>query len=169
MSKKEGDKKKEDDKDIISDRHIRYIDDPKDSSALAKIHEMSNKAKRTGKSPTQTHVRFMRVDDDEPINQGNLNFNRRSSHFATVKNPDFIQFGKKQKEPEKNVTKKNMRNSVANIYNFTSGKSKYKTEYVWDKNLNRLVEKKIPIEKKPSETIKEDEDKEKEEIIKFDD
>ena len=54
-------------------------------------------------------------------------------------------------------------------YNFTSGKSKYKTEYVWDKNLNRLVEKKIRIEKKPSETIKEDEDKEKEEIIKFDD
>ena len=168
MSKKGDDKKKEDDKDIISDRHIRYIDDPKDSSALAKIHELSNKAKRPGKSPTQNHLRFMRVDDDdEPINGGKLNFNRRSSHFATVKNPDFIQFGKKQKEPDKNVTKKGMRNSVANIYNFTSGKSKYKTEYVWDKNINRLVEKKIPIEKKESEAIKED--KEKEEILKFDD
>ena len=167
MSKKGDDKKKEDDKDIISDRHIRYIDDPKDSSALAKIHEMSNKAKRTGKSPTQTHLRFMRVDDDEPINDGKVNFNRRSSHFATVKNPEFIQFGKKQKETDKNVTKKNMRNSVANIYNFTSGKAKYKTEYVWDKNINRLVEKKIPIEKKESEVIKED--KEKEEILKFDD
>ena len=129
---------------------------------------MSNKAKRTGKSPTQTHLRFMRVDgDDELINDDKVNFNRRSSHFATVKNPDFIQFGKKQKETDKNVTKKHMRNSVANIYNFTSGKGKYKTEYVWDKNINRLVEKKIPIDKKQSEVIKED--KEKEEILKFGD
>ena len=53
MSKKGDDKKKEDEKDVISDRHIRYIDDPKDSSVLAKIHEMSNKAKRSGKSPVR--------------------------------------------------------------------------------------------------------------------
>ena len=173
MSKKPEEKKPvEDDKDRISDRLIKFIDDPKDSFALAKIHEMSNKAKRTGKSPTQTHhIRYMHVDDEDIPNPEDIKKMRRSSHFATVKNPGFIQFGKKPKEPEKNITFKNKRNSVSNLYNLQGGNPKYKTIYVWDKSINRLVEKKVPLDqvnqyKKETDAIKEDK---KEEILKFDD
>ena len=172
MSKKPEEKKPDqDDKDRISDRLVQFIDDPKDSSVLAKIHEMSNKAKRTGKSPTQIHhLRYLHIDDEEAPKQEDLKTKRRTSHFATVKNPGLIQFGKKSKEPEKNIPFTNKRNSVSNLYSLQGGNPKYKTIYVWDKSINRLVEKKVPLDKanqynKETDVIKEDK---KEEIFKFD-
>ena len=172
MSKKpEVKKPAQDDKDRISDRLVQFIDDPKDSSILAKIHEMSNKAKRTGKSPTQTHhIRYLHIDDEEAPKQEDIKTKRRTSHFATVKNPGLIQFGKKSKEPEKNMPFTNKRNSVSNLYSLQGGNPKYKTIYVWDKTINRLVEKKVPLDKanqysKETDVIKEDK---KEEIFKFD-
>ena len=172
MSKKPEEKKQaQDDKDRISDRLVQFIDDPKDSSILAKIHEMSNKAKRTGKSPTQTHhIRYLHIDDEEAPKQEDIKTKRRTSHFATVKNPGLIQFGKKSKEPEKNMPFTNKRNSVSNLYSLQGGNPKYKTIYVWDKTINRLVEKKVPLDKanqysKETDVIKEDK---KEEIFKFD-
>jgi hypothetical protein len=65
----------------------------------------------------------------------------------------------------------NKRNSVSNLYSLQGGNPKYKTIYVWDKTINRLVEKKVPLDqvnqyKKETDVIKEDK---KEEIFKFDD
>ena len=167
--KRHGNKKEvEDDKNKISERVIQYVDDPKNSSALAKIHEMSNKAKRErGKSPTQQrhHLYFKNLPPVEPIEKidtsknnnnnnnnnnnknNNNNFSRRSAHFATVKqkNLNFFNFNKNLKDNDKNTGKGN------------------KKEYVWDKSINRLVEK---GSNKGVEPIKEAKEKEeKEEII----
>ena len=115
------------------ERVVQYVDDPKNSSALAKIHEMSNKAKQRGKSPTQIHhikhrVGFMGPEPDEDKNknkQSKESFNRRSQHFATVKS---------------NKINLNIRDSDKNVA---------KKEYVWDKTINRLVEKDSTEVKKP--------------------
>ena len=118
----------------ISQRIIQYVDDPKNSSALAKIHEMSNKAKRAGKSPAQFRRSHFIPKIEEPIieknetietneanetNKKNPNFQRRSVHYATVK-------------PNISLLNKNFRNRE---------KMSDKKEYVWDKSINRLVEK----------------------------
>ena len=129
MSKRFGNKNANDeDKNIISQRIIQYVDDPKNSSALAKIHEMSNKAKHSGKSPAQFRRSHFIPKIEEPIiekneknetNKNNPNFQRRSVHYATVK-------------PNMSLLNKNLRNSE---------KISDKKEYVWDKSINRLVEK----------------------------
>lgn len=139
------------DKDIISERVIQYVDDPKNSSALAKIHEMSNKAKRSGKSPTQVHRnRIMNVEEDEPVdkNKNNNNFNRRSLHFATVKQKNINLFNKNRLSDK--VVSQNDKKPSGNIR--ASGKK----EYAWDKKNNRLVEKPI---------LEDKENEEKQEII----
>ena len=129
MSKRFGNKNANDeDKTQISQRIIQYVDDPKNSSALAKIHEMSNKAKHSGKSPAQFRRSHFIPKIEEPIiekneknetNKNNPNFQRRSVHYATVK-------------PNMSLLNKNLRNSE---------KISDKKEYVWDKSINRLVEK----------------------------
>ena len=126
MSKRFGNKNTNDeDKNKISQRIIQYVDDPKNSSALAKIHEMSNKAKHAGKSPAQFRRSHFIPKIEEPIieknetNKKNPNFQRRSVHYATVK-------------PNISLLNKNFRNSE---------KSSGKKEYIWDKSINRLVEK----------------------------
>ena len=129
MSKRFGNKNANDeDKNIISQRIIQYVDDPKNSSALAKIHEMSNKAKHSGKSPAQFRRSHFIPKIEEPIiekneknetNKNIPNFQRRSVHYATVK-------------PNMSLLNKNLRNSE---------KISDKKEYVWDKSINRLVEK----------------------------
>ena len=160
MSKNEGkeslgSKKNEEPK--VTSIIVQYVDDPKDSSALAKIHELSNKAKHGGKSPIHFHhIRFK--DDETNKNQVNSNFSRRKAHFATVKHQGFNIFKErrlkvKPKESDKDVEKskpgKNKSNS--NLYNLSGDNVKYKTEYVWDKSINRLVEKKVPIEQNDGE------------------
>jgi hypothetical protein len=175
MSKKKGDNNEPiRDNTKISERVIQYMDDPKNSSALAKIHEMSNKAKHAGKSPAQSRrFNIMNVEEDDRINknQSKVNYVRRSGHYATVKNQNI------------NLINKNLRRSEKNSNN--------KKEYVWDKTLNRLVEKEAMLKedkdiieekifqqekkneyipkrqiKKETESIKEDQEKEeKNEII----
>ena len=141
----------QDEKNEITQRVVQYIDDPNNSSALAKIHEMSNKAKRSGKSPSQFHrSKFLRIEDNEPVEKvENINnFDRRKSHFPTVKQKNLNFFNSKQKESgsDKDLPiPKEKHFSRSNIYNLDGGNVKYKTEYVWDKSINRLVEKKIPI------------------------
>ena len=97
-------------------RIVQFVDDPKNSSALAKIHEISNKAKNRGKSPTQVNrVRFMGQEPDDKNKQPKETFNRRRQHFATVKS-NKLNLG--IKDNDKNTPKE---------------------EYVWDKAINRLV------------------------------
>jgi len=132
-------------------RVVQFVDDPKNSSALAKIHEMSNKAKRKGQSPT--HMRHIRIKEDEPTEKDDKsNFNRRKAHFATVKHKTLNILPRQQQKistetndnvPEKKTGKNN---SNSNLYNPNGDNLKYKTEYVWDKSINRLVEKKVPID-----------------------
>ena len=135
-------------------RVVQFIDDPKNSSALAKIHEMSNKAK--GKRQSPTHFRHIRIKEDEPTEKDNKgadnNFNRRKAHFATVKHKTLNILPKQQPETStetnNNVQEKKpgKNNSNSNLYNPSGDNVKYKTEYVWDKSINRLVEKKVPID-----------------------
>lgn len=128
MLKKKHDNQKSIDEDTkITERVVKFVDDPKNSSALAMIHEMSNKAKERGKSPTQSRrVRFMAADDDDKTNKkdSKIKFARRSGHYATVKHKKLDLINNNAKNDEK-IEKK------------TSGKK----EYVWDKSINRLVEK----------------------------
>ena len=135
-------------------RIVQFVDDPKDSSALAKIHELSNKAK--GKRQSPIHMRHIRIKEDEPTEKDNKgadnNFNRRKAHFATVKHKTLNILPKQQQPETSNETndnvqekKKGKNNSNSNLYNLNDN-VKYKTEYVWDKSINRLVEKKIPID-----------------------
>ena len=157
MSKNQGKrtsfaKKKTEDEKIT--RVVQFVDDPKNSSALAKIHEMSNKAKRQGQSPK--YMRHIRIKEDEPTEKdgkgADNNFNRRKAHFATVKHKTLNILPKQQPEvsteTNNNVQEKNSgkNNSNSNLYNPNGDNVKYKTEYVWDKSINRLVEKKVPID-----------------------
>jgi len=149
MSKNLGSK----DDNIITKRYVQYIDDPKNSSALAMIHEMSNKAKRMGKSPAIIHKRRMKVE--EPIikeTNNDTNFKRRTMHFATVKSQNINLFNNRRKESDKQIVpekEKEKVNTSSNTNKYTG--TQYKTEYVWDKNINRLVEKKVPINKPQAE------------------
>ena len=119
MRKYGNNKPKEDDK---IERVVQYVDDPKNSSALAKIHEMSDKAKRSGKSPGQMRYSYKK---NEPFDKkpDDNNFNRRKEHFGTVKQQNY------------NLHLSN-KNSNKNIV-----PPKDTTEFVWDKTTNRLVEK----------------------------
>ena len=129
MSKRFGNKNTNDEEPTkISQRIVQYVDDPKNSSALAKIHEMSNKAKRTGKSPAQFRRSHFIPKIEEPIIEKNEKnepnkkdpiFQRRSVHYATVK-------------PNMSLLNKNLRKNE-NVSD--------KKEFVWDKSINRLVEK----------------------------
>ena len=142
-------------------RVVQFVDDPKNSSALAKIHEMSNKAKRQGQSPK--YMRHIRIKEDEPTEKdgkgADNNFNRRKAHFATVKHKTLNILPKQQPEvsteTNNNVQEKKSgkNNSNSNLYNPNGDNVKYKTEYVWDKSINRLVEKKVPLDQ--SEAVPE--------------
>ena len=107
MSKQQGKKKvkiQEEPKEImISERIVQYVDDPKNSSALAKIHEISNKAKRqSGKSPTQIRRNLLfRQEKLDPNDKNATNIKRRKGHFATVK-PNRIDLQEKLKSRIKN-------------------------------------------------------------------
>ena len=153
-----GSNKNEDQK--VTTRVVQFVDDPKDSSALAKIHELSNKAKQGGKSPI--HFRYIRFKEDEPKNQVKSNFNRRKAHFATVKHQGYNVFKERRAKSKPKVSDKNVEeqskpaknNSNSNLYNLSGDNVKYKTEYVWDKSINRLVEKKVPIEQNEGHVAK---------------
>ena len=116
----------------ITTKEIKYINDPKNLSALEKIHEMSNKAKQRKPRKSPTNINHFKVEDNVEINNNTKgsNFSRRRSHFATMKYPEVNElnhkFGIQKYE--------NLRNN--NVDNNPK-------EYVWDKKNNRLMEKNI--------------------------
>ena len=127
--------------DEITTKEVKFVNDPKNLSALAKIHEISNKAKerRSRKSPTHiNHIRYeahLKIDN----NQDESNFSRRKNHFPTMRYP-FLNILK----PKEDILK-----SEGKRKNYINQKEKgdskgTKPEYIWDKNLNKLVEKKVP-------------------------
>ena len=128
MKKYGNNKAKENESTKITERVVQYVDDPKNSSALAKIHEMSDKAKRTGKSPAQIQKRRSYIKNSEQFEnkQNDNNFNRRNQHFPTVKQENKITL----------LNKNSDKNVVA-----PKDTQKNKKEFIWDKTSNRLVEK----------------------------
>ena len=66
------------DKDKETKKIIQYFDDPKDSSALAKVRSISNKAA----NKTSTNLIHINADNvkEQPLNQ---NFKRRQFQFST--------------------------------------------------------------------------------------
>ena len=124
--------------DIIISQEVKFVNDPKNLSALEKIHEMSNKAKerRARKSPTSIHRIYENVNLNQ--DQDNSKFSRRKNHFATMRYPAFNNILK----PKDDIIKgeKLRKSYITNKEKI--GSKGTKTEYIWDKNLNRLVEKK---------------------------
>ena len=127
--------------DEITTKEVKFVNDPKNLSALAKIHEISNKAKerRSRKSPTHiNHIRYeahLKIDN----NQDESNFSRRKNHFPTMRYPILNILKPKEDILKSEGKRKNYINQRE------KGDSKgTKPEYIWDKNLNKLVEKKVP-------------------------
>ena len=148
------------DDDEITKKVVQYVDDPKNSSALAMIHEMSDRAKKAGRSPAIIYNRRMRVDNVEQnnnkINNKNNNneipFKRRTLQHSLTTNLQNKNTNKNTNTNTNNIRKEN--NKIEIIpdqekkrglrYSDRFTGSKYKKEYVWDKNINRLVEKRVP-------------------------
>ena len=136
---------------IITSKEVKFVNDPNNLSALAKIHEMSNKAKERRARKSPTHISHIHVDVN--LNQeDNSKFSRRKNHFATMKYPAFNNNYGLLRQKDDILKGEGMRKSYINNKEKTKGQ---KIEYVWDKNLNRLVEK------KPGDLEKIDETEEK--------
>ena len=131
--------------DDITTKEVKFINDPKNLSALAKIHEISNKAKekrerRARQSPN--HINHIRVNENLRMDKNQEeNFSRRKSHFPTMVYPGLNSLLK----PPKDLIQKGegMRRSYIN--NKEKEQKGYKSEFIWDKKLNKLVEKKVPL------------------------
>ena len=122
---------------IITSKEVKFVNDPNNLSALAKIHEMSNKAKERRARKSPTHISHIHVDVN--LNQeDNSKFSRRKNHFATMKYPAFNNNYGLLIQKDDILKGEGMRKSYINNKEKTKGQ---KIEYVWDKNLNRLVEK----------------------------
>ena len=121
-------KPKDDESTQISQRIIQYVDDPKNSSALAKIHEMSDKAKRTGISPAQLRRSYIKNMEKNENKQIDINYNhRRSQHFPTVKEQSY----------NYNFLNKDYSNKIIP----PKDTQKDKKDFISDKSYNRRVEK----------------------------
>ena len=133
--------------EIITSKEIKFVNDPKNLSALAKIHEMSNKAKERKSRISPTNIHHINVKNnfyqDEDVSQ----FSRRKNHFATMRYPAYNKIIKKKDDINKgDEMRKNYMNNKDKI-----GSKGPKSEYVWDKNINRLIEKKASDLKKIDE------------------
>ena len=130
--------------DDITTKEVKFINDPKNSSALAKIHEISNKAKekrerRARQSPN--HINHIRVNENLRMDKNQEeNFSRRKSHFPTMVYPGLNSLLKPKDLIQKG---EGMRRSYIN--NKEKEQKGYKSEFIWDKKLNKLVEKKVPL------------------------
>ena len=130
--------------DDITTKEVKFVNDPKNLSALAKIHEISNKAKekrerRARQSPN--HINHIRVNENLRMDKNQEeNFSRRKSHFPTMVYPGLNSLLKPKDLIQKG---EGMRRSYIN--NKEKEKKGYKSEFVWDKKLNKLVEKKVPL------------------------
>ena len=72
-------KKSSDDTEIITQRIVKYLDDPKDSKALAKIKKLSNQAK----IKSSNNLASINPHDDLDNKKTNSNFQRRKFQFPT--------------------------------------------------------------------------------------
>ena len=130
--------------DDITTKEVKFVNDPKDLSALEKINEISNKAKekrerRARQSPN--HINHIRVNENLRMDKNQEeNFSRRKSHFPTMVYPGLNSLLKPKDLIQKG---EGMRRSYIN--NKEKEQKGYKSEFVWDKKLNKLVEKKIPL------------------------
>ena len=130
--------------DDITTKEVKFVNDPKNLSALAKIHEISNKAKekrerRARQSPN--HINHIRVNENLKMDKNQEeNFSRRKSHFPTMVYPGLNSLLKPKDLIQKG---EGMRRSYIN--NKEKEQKGYKSEFVWDKKLNKLVEKKVPL------------------------
>ena len=160
--------------DDITTKEVKFVNDPKNLSALAKIHEISNKAKERRARKSPNHINHIRFEDKMNMdkNKEEPNFSRRKSHFPTMVYADFNILRPKEEKKE------GMRRSYIN--RGKPGAKDYKSEFIWDKVNNKLVEKKIPLggldkidendeklEQKPKNEIKDSNPKnsEKSEIV----
>ena len=130
--------------DDITTKEVKFVNDPKNLSALAKIHEISNKAKekrerRARQSPN--HINHIRVNENLRMDKNQEeNFSRRKSHFPTMVYPGLNSLLKPKDLIQKG---EGMRRSYIN--NKEKELKGYKSEFIWDKKLNKLVEKKVPL------------------------
>ena len=130
--------------DDITTKEVKFVNYPKNLSALAKIHEISNKAKekrerRARQSPN--HINHIRVNENLRMDKNQEeNFSRRKSHFPTMVYPGLNSLLKPKDLIQKG---EGMRRSYIN--NKEKEQKGYKSEFVWDKKLNKLVEKKVPL------------------------
>ena len=125
--------------DDITTKEVKFVNDPKNLSALAKIHEISNKAKERRARKSPNHINHIRFEDKMNMdkNKEEPNFSRRKSHFPTMVYADFNILRPKEEKKE------GMRRSYIN--RGKPGAKDYKSEFVWDKVNNKLVEKRIPL------------------------
>ena len=72
-------KKSSDDTEIITQRIVKYLDDPKDSKALAKIKKLSNEAK----NKSSNNLASINPNDDNDNNKVSSSFKRRKFQFPT--------------------------------------------------------------------------------------
>ena len=130
--------------DDITTKEVKFVNDPKNLSALAKIHEISNKAKekrerRARQSPN--HINHIRVNENLRMDKNQEeNFSRRKSHFPTMVYPGLNSLLKPKDLIQKG---EGMRRSYIN--NKEKEQKGYKSEFIWDKKFNKLVEKKVPL------------------------
>lgn len=125
----------------ITTKEVKFINDPKSLSALAKIHEISNKAKERKPRKSPNHINHIRVNENLIIdkNKEEPNFARRKSHFPTM-----IYAGVSLLKPKDDILKNEGARKSYRIRG-EKGKKDYKSEFVWDKKNNKLIEKKIPL------------------------
>ena len=125
--------------DDITTKEVKFVNDPKNLSALAKIHEISNKAKERRARKSPNHINHIRFEDKMNMdkNKEEPNFSRRKNHFPTMVYAGFNILRPKEEKKE------GMRRSYIN--RGKPGAKDYKSEFVWDKVNNKLVEKKIPL------------------------
>lgn len=127
--------------DDITTKEVKFVNDPKNLSALAKIHEISNKAKERKERKSRVspnHINHIRVNENLEMNKNQEeNFSRRKSHFPTMVYPGVNSL---LRQKELNQKGDGLRKS-----NKEKEQKGYKSEFVWDKKLNKLVEKKIPL------------------------
>ena len=124
--------------EIITSKEVKFVNDPKNLSALAKIHEMSNKAKERKSLKSPTNIHHINVNDKFYQDEDDSKFSRRKSHFATMRYPAFNNIIKQKDDINQG---EGIRKSYINNKEKTGSKEP-KSEYILDKNLNRLIEKK---------------------------
>ena len=138
-----------DDSSLITHRIVKYLDDPKDSEALAKIKKLSNQAKNKT-SKNLVHINPYDIDikqDSKTTKKSSDTFQRRKFQFPTqvYKKNENIKYSNKTYDTAKEITQKE--NTNINSNNNTNF-SRYKNEL---KSVKKEIEVKETKEEKKEE------------------